>query len=361
MNASTIKQRIIIFRQGQFGDTLISFPIIQRIAEQYPTKIIVYCSNKFRTSKFVWAEEVARLSPYISYTVAYYAEDSSVIRWHSLKQLLMPVKSDVLLYLPHEGMTPSTILRDFLFFRTMGLWRCTGFLQALLWYYRLKKLKLKNKELPEEYERLFSITKKELNLFLSIPKSCLIKKNETWAIKQLFNWGIEKKKIVAICPGSKMQSKRWPLEKYISVGQRWHEKTGAVFVIVGGPEEEGDADKLIQVWKGYSYSCCGVDILKTAGILSQCCVYCGNDTGSMHLAALMGIPCIAMFSARQSARQWYPFGNQHIILRHEIECAGCMKVECFSNPSQCIDKITVDDTLRALEKVWYSRESICAE
>ncbi|MDO8679542.1 MAG: glycosyltransferase family 9 protein [Acidobacteriota bacterium] len=57
----------------------------------------------------------------------------------------------------------------------------------------------------------------------------------------------------------------------------------------------------------------------SASILSECATFIGNDSGPTHLAALVGIPCVAIFSARNAPGQWEPLGQNHIVLEDRPE------------------------------------------
>jgi ADP-heptose:LPS heptosyltransferase len=84
--------------------------------------------------------------------------------------------------------------------------------------------------------------------------------------------------------------------------------------------------------------------------LQRCLAYVGNDAGTMHLAGMVGIPCVGLFSARDYPGQWEPYGEGHVILRHETECAGCMRTVCpYDN--RCLDLISVDEAERAVNSI----------
>jgi len=180
---------------------------------------------------------------------------------------------------------------------------------------------------------------------------CSLKCDEDWAERKWDEWNLNGKKVLAVCPGSKMQSKRWPIERYIKVGYEWHKRTGMVLVVVGGPEEAEMANEIVNHWPGYGFSACGATLSQTAAVLLRTQAYCGNDTGSMHLAALLGIPCVAIFSAREPAKLWYPLGENHVILRKEVDCKHCNLENCNTTPPLCLDKISVEKVLNALTKV----------
>ncbi len=61
--------------------------------------------------------------------------------------------------------------------------------------------------------------------------------------------------------------------------------------------------------------------------LRECRLVLTNDTGTMHLAALLGVPVVAIFGSTEP-RLTGPLGDRHIILRHHVECSPCFLREC---------------------------------
>ncbi len=90
-----------------------------------------------------------------------------------------------------------------------------------------------------------------------------------------------------------------------------------------------------------------------AGIAAMegCGFYLGNDTGTMHMAVSAGIPCVAIFSARDYPGLWYPYGHGHIVLRRTVHCEGCMLEVCHKNGKNCLMSISVDEVLEACTKM----------
>ncbi len=112
-------KRFVIFRQGQFGDTLVAFPLMEAIKELIPSTEIVYCTNSFKGNRFVLGREVLKLSPHIASIATYFVEDSVTQKWVDLKRQLSICASDVLLYLPYETVSRFQICRDWLFFKSL--------------------------------------------------------------------------------------------------------------------------------------------------------------------------------------------------------------------------------------------------
>ena len=79
--------------------------------------------------------------------------------------------------------------------------------------------------------------------------------------------------------------------------------------------------------------------------LRRCRLLLTNDTGTMHLAALLGVPVVAIFGSTEP-RLTGPLGNGHIILRHHVECSPCFLRKCPID-FRCMKAVTADEVARA--------------
>ena len=335
--------RIIIFRQGQFGDTLVVFPVIEALNKLFPSAQIVYCTNYFKTKQYVQGCDVARLSPYIDKIATYNVEDSVIRKYFDLKNDIEPGENELLIYLPYSRVKRYQIIRDWVFFRLLSFRNLVCFEENWNWTFTFEN---KNNILPKESERMAGFIRRA-GIPIELKETCSINYNQDWAKEKWAQWRLDGEKVIAICPGSKMQSKRWPKERYIELGKMLHELTDASFVVIGGQEESELADDIISHWIGYGFSCCGASISQTAGILKRSLAYCGNDTGSMHLAALLGIPCVAIFSSREPPALWHPAGKNNVIFRKDVDCRNCNLEKCHASLPLCLEKISVEEVLEA--------------
>ena len=80
--------------------------------------------------------------------------------------------------------------------------------------------------------------------------------------------------------------------------------------------------------------------------LRQCSLLLTNDTGTMHLAALLGVPVVAVFGSTEP-RLTGPLGNRHIILRHHVECSPCFLRECPID-FRCMKAVSTDEVAEAV-------------
>jgi ADP-heptose:LPS heptosyltransferase len=77
-------------------------------------------------------------------------------------------------------------------------------------------------------------------------------------------------------------------------------------------------------------------------------MFVGHDSGPMHLAAAVGIPLVAIYSARALPRMWYPRGHKYQIIRHKTDCEDCKLEICIEQKKKCILSITVDEVMQAV-------------
>jgi ADP-heptose:LPS heptosyltransferase len=83
--------------------------------------------------------------------------------------------------------------------------------------------------------------------------------------------------------------------------------------------------------------------------LRGCRLLLTNDTGTMHLASLIGIPVVAIFGSTEP-RLTGPLGEGHIILRHQVECAPCFLRKCPID-FRCMKAVTVDEVVAAVSSM----------
>lgn len=121
---------------------------------------------------------------------------------------------------------------------------------------------------------------------------------------------------VVIHPGSGSPDKCWPVEKFAKLIDRVKRLRRDVRVLLGEVEAErfaaGDVamlEKSAPIVRPATY----VDLLnelRTAG------AFVGNDSGPAHLAAIVGVPTLALFGPTD-ALQWRPLGPRVATLRKE--------------------------------------------
>lgn len=122
---------------------------------------------------------------------------------------------------------------------------------------------------------------------------------------------------------------------------------GAVFV--GSVDEFDRSERLAANWVGPTINLCGqLSPRQSAAVMQKSVFFVGHDSGPMHLAAAVGVPCVCVFGGFNSPRTWHPMGHTHKIIHN---MAGVDKirpeevyaaiVECFrSNNQRGLDHAT---------------------
>jgi ADP-heptose:LPS heptosyltransferase len=71
-----------------------------------------------------------------------------------------------------------------------------------------------------------------------------------------------------------------------------------------------------------------------------------NDTGTMHLATILGVPVVAVFGSTEPYLTG-PLGNAGHIIRHHVECSPCFLRECPID-FRCMKAVTVGEVVAAV-------------
>jgi len=127
---------------------------------------------------------------------------------------------------------------------------------------------------------------------------------------------------------------------------------GHALALVGASEDAAVSEFAAQEWAGAKVNLCGrLTPRETAAVMEQARVFVGPDSGPMHLAASVGVPCVIAFSARGQKGVWYPAGDQHEIIYHAPPCAGCELETCVVEKRRCLTSISVDEMEQAVGRV----------
>ncbi len=166
------------------------------------------------------------------------------------------------------------------------------------------------------------------------------------ADKLLRDNGIKESDIlIGIHPGGK-PSHRWPLGNFVEVMKTIQQKTGGKFFVTGSLEETKLAESLLRESGINGLNLSGkLTIRELAAVLKRCNLYITNDTGSMHIAAILRRPLVAVFGPGYINR----YDPRHIdpnaaVLYKKIYCAPCNKEQCL--PLACLRAISVEEVVK---------------
>jgi len=157
---------------------------------------------------------------------------------------------------------------------------------------------------------------------------------------------------LGINPGATYGSaKRWYPEKFADVARAFSDRYE--IVLFGGPNE-------VEMANDIESRLNGVHVTNLAGKTSvqELCAMIGgldlfitNDSGPMHVAAAYQVPTAAIFGPTRhlETSQWK--NEKSVIVRHDMECAPCMKRECPLRHHECMKSITALEVIEAVKKL----------
>lgn len=345
------KPSILIFRYGQLGDTLIAMPAIEAVRRQYPRHRLILLTDRHpRKSEYVSSWDVLGPAGWFDEVIFYTPAKDSIQTACNMFGIAKKLRKQRLesVFDFSSGRSIKQSVRDRFFFRWI-----VGVTQYMSYGACSHKGRNADGTLPwlePEWKRLGTIVGGDIGSDFRLP----IPAEERQRVQDLFAAeGISSSgRLLAVGPGSKMPAKKWPKERFAELGKRLLNSFQDVdLLVMGGNEDRELGLDLCSKWGIRSHNLAGkLSIYGSAAALERCAAYIGNDTGTMHLSAMVGIPCVALFSARDWPGKWEPYGTSHKILRTDIECAGCM-LEICSNNNACLCQISVAQVKGAVEGI----------
>jgi lipopolysaccharide heptosyltransferase II len=156
--------------------------------------------------------------------------------------------------------------------------------------------------------------------------------------------------VVALNPCGGWSSKRWGIDQFARLGDMLAERLSAKIVILWGPGERPDAERLASEMRAASVLLPPTTLKELAAVLGRCSLVATNDSGPMHIAASMRTPVVAMFGPTNPSLQG-PFDTLHAVVRNEgLECLGCNLTTCpIGNP--CMTDLTPESVFAACERL----------
>lgn len=157
---------------------------------------------------------------------------------------------------------------------------------------------------------------------------------------------------IAVAPFSRWPSKNWPPERFSEAIAMVERRLGARVLVLGGPGDRDGASLMIGAAGVSAANLCGrLSVPESAAVLSRCAVLLTNDSGPMHIAAALGVPCVAPFGPTAADRTG-PFGAIHSVLRAAPQVclrAPCRKRVCPLGTGICMSSVTAEEAFRAME------------
>ncbi len=346
MQPESSVRKVLIYRLGSLGDTVIALPCFHRIASAFPNAERMLLSNfpvhvKAPASAAV-LDGSGLVHGYMRYTVG----TRNLGELLRLMWKIRRFRPDLLVYvMPLRGQ--KALKRDALFFRICGIPRIVGIPEG--------------DTAQNRYDAETGMWEREASRLLR----CIQPLGDN-DVSDLRNWdllltdaetnkadrllaSLGNRPIIACGPGTKMQSKDWGPEKWRELLERLRaEFPHHALVLIGADEDKSVSEYASSGWKGPKVNLCGeLTPRESAAVIRHAKLFLGPDSGPMHLAAAYDVPCAVPFASLDRRGRWFPIGEGHQPIYHDVPCSNCRLQVCVEQQKQCINSITVDEMFQA--------------
>jgi heptosyltransferase-1 len=121
------------------------------------------------------------------------------------------------------------------------------------------------------------------------------------------------KKIALLIPGAGWGSKRWPSDRYGAVAAALRDR-GFLPIVNSGPGESMLANEVVAA-SSNSAVALDMSLAQLIALTRRAHLAIGGDTGPLHLASALQVPCVGIFGPTDPARNG-PYAAPFRILRH---------------------------------------------
>ena len=151
--------------------------------------------------------------------------------------------------------------------------------------------------------------------------------------------------LLGLCPGAEYgPAKRWLPERFAEVATRVAEQRAVKWKLFGIAADLSNGKPIEEALGSRCENRIGQTTLEQlADELRDCRLLLTNDTGTMHLATLLGVPVVAVFGSTEH-RLTGPLGDGNTVIRRHVECSPCFLRECPID-FRCMHAVTSDEVV----------------
>jgi len=336
--------KILLLRLSSIGDIVLTTPLIRVLRRSFPNATIDF------VVKAGFAELVEH-NPHLNQ--AHRVEPAAGVR--GLVQLshhLRSLQYDVVLDLHRNFRT--RILTRFCAAPRVGFYK-----KPLLRRWLFVKFKAATMQrVPPVYQRYLQAAS-----FLDVKDDGagteLFWQNahEEEALRALNEAGwIKNQPLFCLAPGGGFFTKRWPLEYFVEIAQRFKAQSGdTAIAVLGGPQDRELGKFLRERSSDHVLDLTGrCSALASAAIIKRSRLLLANDSGLMHVAEAVSTPVLALFGSTTRELGFFPQRASSRVIEHEtLSCRPCSHLgykACPRGHFRCMKDLTPQRVFSEIEK-----------
>ena len=334
-------KRIVIYRLGSIGDTVVALPCFKLIRSYYPGhEILVLTNVPVSDNTAPLLSVLGNDQQFVDGVIAYPIGTRSLSVLWKLAMQLRALKADALIYLMPDRSALSA-WRDWLFFKLAGFVQIIGFPY---------KNNLRKNLIDEQTQ---TMEREALRLLRCVAKLGNIDINNasTWALDltisereignafvKTFNKGV----YFSINMGGKQLINDWGYDNWQALFLILRKKySNYGLLAVGAQSDFQNAQRLLDEWPGEGVNACGkLSPRESAAALVDATLFIGHDSGPLHLASAMAVPTIGLFGNNNPPKKWHPYNGLSFVI-HNMDGVSAISVsDVASKVDYLINSVT---------------------
>jgi len=340
------KKRLLIYRLGSLGDTVVALPCFHLIARAFPDSERILLTNVPVHSKAPAAAAILGESGLIHRHMSYPVGTRKLIDLLKLAWAIRRLGVRTMVYLtPPRGEAAAE--RDERFFRLCGIKEIIGIPRGKLAQHQFDPVR---NRYEAEASRLARCLAPLGDARPNHPASwrLLLTEQEMVSARNVLS-PLRGQAFLCVAIASKINTTDWGVENWKALMPLlYREFPKHALVFVGAKEDRGRSDEVAALWAGKTLNLTGdLTPRESAAVMQRADLFLGVDSGPMHLAASARTPCVAVFSARNPPGIWFPVGEDHEVIYHQTECFGCNLEVCAVEKKKCILSISPREVAEA--------------
>ncbi len=349
--------RILIYRLGSLGDTLLALPCFRTIRAKFPQAQICLLTNAPVRDDALQMKEILIPVGTVDEVLTYPLGARNVSAILALIGDLQKRRFDVAVHLAAPRGW-KTSLRDLAFLKLTGAKKIIGIPFASKDLYPSKG---QQGTWEWEAERLARRVRPLVSVNLLDPTVwdlAVTAEDTEDATHLLARKEFTAQRWIAASIGTKSDTKDWTEDNWLTLIRSLRTEYPEIgWVMIGAEIDFKRSERFLNEWSGPRLNLCGKTSFRvSAAVLKEAELFVGHDSGPMHLAAIMDTPCVAIFSARNFPGQWFPKGgSRNQIFYHRTSCFGCGLEVCVHHAKKCILSITPHEVGIAIRQILADR------
>jgi len=339
-------RKILLVEPFQMGDVLSLTPLIDPLLQRYPN-VELYILTKPSSGAILELDARIKAVIKIDFPWSDYG-----FKKHQISRILKSIRQIIRLRSFQFDLAVDTRgdIRSQVIMLLAGSRERVGYQNYLHSNVTNRGWLLTKKELRSKHVHRYKWNMELLRL-LDIPTNSLLPLKFPSFHPKTENLDTQLKVSSVIHIGGGWEYKRWSEAKWEALITQLANQQLGVVAVIAGPGERDIIDRLEKN--------CISDVLleklffkvttlvEMVGLLQQCSLFVGLDSGPMNLAVCLNKRVIALFGPGDSD-MWQPLseGSRHIHKKENFPCNPCRQIVCYFAEKNCMAVIDVNEVLK---------------